>query len=290
MSPGGSSERIAFLRETIARLERAGGPGRPEAVFARVPLGDSGGANRLDRALGGGAARGALHEVVPVAAADAPAAAAFALAMASRFASAGPGSIVWVIEDFAAREWGAPYGPGLALHGLDPARLVLVRAADTRDALWALEEALKCRSCVAVVGELWGSAKLYDLATTKRLADAARAGGGAAILVHPALPASSTSLSSGARGRFAVAGRVSTPPRSIADLRDDPRRRPLPGAQAWSIRLLKVQAEGGRALPFDPERRHDVIWKAEEGVFGDALSVHLAAGSADARPVGARHA
>ncbi|MBV9829872.1 MAG: hypothetical protein JO001_29995 [Alphaproteobacteria bacterium] len=47
------------------------------------------------------------------------------------------------------------YGAGLAAHGLDPARLVLVIARRDEDALWVIEEALRPGTgLVAVVGEI----------------------------------------------------------------------------------------------------------------------------------------
>jgi protein ImuA len=46
------------------------------------------------------------------------------------------------------------YGPGLAEHGLDPARIVLVRAARDDDILWALEEGLRTPALAAVVSEV----------------------------------------------------------------------------------------------------------------------------------------
>jgi protein ImuA len=46
------------------------------------------------------------------------------------------------------------YGPGLAEHGLDPARIALVRAARDDDILWALEEGLRSPDLAAVVGEV----------------------------------------------------------------------------------------------------------------------------------------
>jgi protein ImuA len=49
------------------------------------------------------------------------------------------------------------YGPGLLAHGLDPSRLVLVRAARDEEILWAVEEGLRtgqAAGLAAVVGEL----------------------------------------------------------------------------------------------------------------------------------------
>ncbi len=49
------------------------------------------------------------------------------------------------------------YGPGLLAHGLDPARLVLVRARRDEEILWAVEEGLRAgpaSGLAAVVGEV----------------------------------------------------------------------------------------------------------------------------------------
>jgi protein ImuA len=46
------------------------------------------------------------------------------------------------------------YGPGLDAHGLDPARIVLVRAPCDAEILWAMEEGLRAPGIIAVVGEV----------------------------------------------------------------------------------------------------------------------------------------
>ena len=207
MSPGGASEQLAFLRRTIAGIEGAapGGFGA-EGSDVRLPLGSA--QTRpfwLDAALGGGLARGALYEAAAGGPGDQGACCGFALALAARFARSHAGAIVWVSEDFVSREAGAPYGPGLLEWGLDPARLVLVRAADAKSALWALEEALKCSACAAVVGELWGWGRHYGWTAARRLDLAARRGGPPCILTHCA-QAGGAIESHGARARFAVFG------------------------------------------------------------------------------------
>ena len=50
------------------------------------------------------------------------------------------GSLLWIAEDMALAESGAPYGPGLEAFGLRPERLLTVAAARARDLLWAMEE------------------------------------------------------------------------------------------------------------------------------------------------------
>jgi protein ImuA len=102
----------------------------------------------IDRALpAGGLALGALHEILGsgVDEEDGAAAAGFAAGIAGR---AGDGIVLWCLKQ---RDL---YGPGLAAHGLDPARIVVVRAARDDDVLWALEEGLRAPGVAAVVGEV----------------------------------------------------------------------------------------------------------------------------------------
>jgi protein ImuA len=119
----------------------------------------------LDQALGGGLCLQRLHEIVPEGVFQLGSAAGFALALASR----GGGTIVWIQQGLAALEGGAPYGPGGVLFGIAPARLLIVQAATARDALWAMEESLRCAGIVAVIGELSGAGEAADLTATRRL-------------------------------------------------------------------------------------------------------------------------
>ena len=97
-----------------------------------------------------------LHEIKPAAYRDAPAALAFALAFIGdrlvKREDAAP--LLWCLTDRAAREWGAPYGPGLIAFGLDPALVLIVQARNGMDAAWALEEGLKARAFTAALGQI----------------------------------------------------------------------------------------------------------------------------------------
>jgi protein ImuA len=110
---------------------------------------------------------GHLHEIVPAGIFHLGAAAGFALGLAAQLRR--PGALVWIQQDMAALEGGRPYGPGGALFGFDPARLLLVRTATARDALWAMEESLRCPGVAAVIGELSGAGEAADLTATRRL-------------------------------------------------------------------------------------------------------------------------
>lgn len=271
MSPGGRAEQMGALRERIARIEGDGSVapsfGR-RMVAAKVALGRRAGRELgLDRVLDGGLARGTLNEVVAETARDSGAACGFALALAARFAdeAQGPSApVVWVMEDAARAEGGAPYAPGLAAHGLDPGRLLVVRARGGTDALWAAEEALRCRAVAAVVIDLW-RIKTYDLVASRRLLLAAAAGGTPAILVPAGAPG--VAPSSAAQVRFAVAAAGG---RGIAMAP----RLPVPGRAAWAVRLARIRA-GPAGIPagFDWEKIWPLVWHQQEARLCDALPV-----------------
>ena len=176
---------IAQFRQSLQRLQRPtgldGGPGV-------LPLGVA----AIDGTLGGGLARGALHEIAAAGEAHLAAAAGVAPALAGRASpsprAAGRGgkSTVWIAEDIALAESGAPYGPGLEDFGLAPERLLTVAAARPRDLLWAMEEALRCRAVAAVMGELRHGA--LDMVAVRRLSLAATASGALALLLRAAPP------------------------------------------------------------------------------------------------------
>ncbi|MGC2522854.1 MAG: damage-inducible protein, partial [Stellaceae bacterium] len=132
---------LSALRERVQRIEC------PTATaHGVVPLGIA----AIDRVLpGGGLAYGALHEILGTGGdeEDGALAAAFAAGIVGRTRE-GCGIVLWCL----ARP--DLYGPGLAVQGLDPARLVLVRGARDADILWAIEEGLRASGVAAVVGEV----------------------------------------------------------------------------------------------------------------------------------------
>jgi protein ImuA len=99
-------------------------------------------------------------------------------------------SVLWIAEDMALAESGAPYGSGLDTFGLAPERLLTVAVAHRRDLLWAMEEALRCRAIGAVIGELRHG--YIDAVAVRRLSLAAAESGALALLLR-ARPASDAS-------------------------------------------------------------------------------------------------
>jgi protein ImuA len=192
---------IEQLRQSLRALEK---PSGIEAETGCLPFG----VPAIDEALGGGLARGALHEIAALGEAHLAIATGFVVGLVSpsprtkntvipgrpptpegrrrtspesitidreygfraragacaRTArSADPGgasrndekrAVLWIAEDMVLAESGALYGPGLDACGVPPERLVTVATARTRDLLWAMEEALRCRAVGAVIGEL----------------------------------------------------------------------------------------------------------------------------------------
>jgi protein ImuA len=76
--------------------------------------------------------------------------------------------LLWIQDRMAIREAGRVHPAGLP--GLE---LIHVAARDGKDALWAMEEGLRCPGIGAVIGELWGDPASLDFIATRRLAVAA---------------------------------------------------------------------------------------------------------------------
>lgn len=220
---------VAALRQMLAGLEAARLPG-VEQSFSLGADGPQAGGVRL--------ARGALHEVQAACGADMPAATGFTLALAQRAlrtAGAGEGRpLLWVRQDLAQAEFGRPDAPGIAALGLDPARLILVRARDGAEVLRAAGDAVRCAGLGALLIETWGTPKALDLTATRRLALRAAASGVTGFLLHAVAQAAPT----------AVATRWRVAPAASAPLEGD-----APGAPSFRAILLRHRGgEGGRPV------------------------------------------
>jgi protein ImuA len=206
LSLPGKRGRVGWEREVAAL--------NPSRVSPHVsPLGAEEGSLRLgvpalDDALQGGLAFGALHELAPASELQLGAAFGFGLGIAV-LAAAGSRQVLCIQTDYAAHEAGGPYGLGLDRFGLPMDRVLILRVAHPRDALWAFEEALKCPALAAVLAELPEAGAATDLTATRRLSLAARAGGGLGLLLrHRPCP-----LASAAMTRWQVAAALSKPDR-----------------------------------------------------------------------------
>jgi protein ImuA len=134
--------------------------------------------------------------------------------------------ILWVQERGAIRLGGRPY-----LHGLAPDvrhRVIHVAAHSAEDALFAIEEGLKCRDLACVIGEIAGNPRALGFTASRRLSLAAEKHGAALWLVRLDAAADLSS----ARMRWRVAAAPSLPPRWDAD---------APGAARWRAELFRAR-------------------------------------------------
>jgi protein ImuA len=128
------------------------------------------------------------------------------------------GSVAWI----GSRK--TFYAPGLASYGFDPKRIVFIEADRSRDALWAMEEALSCKGLAAVVGEI-GDA---DLTATRRLQLAAEGSGTTGLLLRtkPRKTGNSACVT-----RWHIAPLASAPENGLPGL----------GSPRWHAALLKTR-------------------------------------------------
>ncbi|MEM6666114.1 MAG: hypothetical protein AAF638_06890, partial [Pseudomonadota bacterium] len=190
----------------------------------------------------------------------APALSGFAFAIGARLLATAPEkSMLWVDTPLARREAGRPYGPGLKAFGLPPERILFVTARSMTDALWAMEEGLRCRSLALVAGDLWGDHRAWTMTATRRLHLAAAASGVTALaLRHAASPGVSA-----AETRWHVAPaaqRERAPPQTA---QPDPRY--ALGRPAWALSLVRQR---GGATPH-ADRPVIVEWDPHGSAFID---------------------
>jgi cell division inhibitor SulA/protein ImuA len=96
-----------------------------------------------------------------------------------------------------------PYAPALTALDIDIRRMLLVHPRQPRDALWALEQALRSGTCGAALA--WLDERTLKTAELRRLKLAAREGGTLCVLFRPESAARHTSMAE-LRLRLAPAG------------------------------------------------------------------------------------
>ncbi|WP_244877910.1 ImuA family protein [Croceibacterium atlanticum] len=225
------------MKRKIARIENQK-TGRSSA-----PLGYAG----LDAAIGGGLARGRLHEVFARELADNSSAAGFA-AMLACLASQEGAPLFWLREERAARRQGLLHAPGLTEIGIDPRRMVLIMLPDPVALLRAAVDVVRCASIGAVVIELWRRPRALDLTASRRLALAAEASGVTPLLLRiEAEPGPSA-----AQTRWSVSAAPSVALEAEA-----------PGRPAFNVKLLRQRGrpDGGC---------WHLEWDRDRACFGDA--------------------
>jgi protein ImuA len=220
---------LSELRERIQRIERPA-----ETIHGALPFGIA----AIDRVLpGGGLARGALHEILGAGGdeEDGALAAAFAADILGRLAAIASGMVLWCLPRLDL------YGPGLAAHGLDPARVVLVRASCDAEILWVMEEGLRAPGILAVVGEVGA----LPAVASRRLQLAAERSGITAFLLrrwrNARQAARERILPNAAATRWRITAMPSRPARE----------EPGVGCPHWRLELLRCR--GGKPACWEVE-------------------------------------
>jgi protein ImuA len=236
---GARASALAVLRGQIERIETAEVSPRCD----RVALGHS----EADGALQGGLARAAIHEVF-CEGRQGPAASGFVMGLAGRVAAHRP--LLWVRQDFSELEAGTLSMHGLAELGLDPRRVVTVRAADVDSALRSAADALACDALGAVVLELWGDTRQFDLVASRKLTLAAQSSGVTGLLLRMA----ARPLPSTAETRWMLRA-AHSPPGTMQDVW---------GAPRFDAELLRNR--------HGPCGRWIMEWKCDECQFSEPSS------------------
>lgn len=235
--------RLIDLRRYLAAVE---GFGKTGAV---LPFGRP----WIDAALPwGGLPLAALHEVESAGIAGQDGAATeFLVGILARLTPARP--VLWCLRQADL------HAPGLARAGLAAKRLLLVRAPNERDILWAMEEGLRSRALAAVVGEVDG----LSTAASRRLQLAAETAGVTGFVLHRS---AATAIASAAVTRWRVAALPSLPIPGEPGI----------GAPRWRVELLRCR--GG--MPADWEIEGEM--EASDALHGDtARHVAVSAALAD---------
>ncbi len=206
---------LSALRHRIALLDPAPATGAHGLFFL--------GNDAVDKRLGGGLGRAALHEVFAGEEEEAGAAAAFVLILALRGGDKNK-PILWVRDERAQRRVGYIYGPGLVALGADPNRFIFVNAPDELAMLRAAADGVKCGAVGAVVIEPYDKARLLDLTATRKFALAASASGVLPLLLRTGAQPSA----SAAQTRW----RVTAAPSAMLAAN-------APGAMILNIQLLR---------------------------------------------------
>jgi protein ImuA len=241
------------LRDSIERVETHASCSPRRAALGHV---------EADATLHGGLALGALHEVFAEAGRQSAAATGFIAGLAAR-AVARRRPLVWVRQDFAEIESGALSMSGLAELGLDPRLFVSVRAPDVDSALRTAADALACDAVGAVVLEMWGEARQFDLVASRKLTLAAQASGVTALLLRMAAePQPST-----AETRWIVRAAHSPPDAPFmpaAASRPAAALKPTAAWSAWGAPVFDAELVRNR---HGPVGRWIMEWKCDECLF-----------------------
>jgi protein ImuA len=160
---------------------------------------------------------GAIHEFISYEPANAASTSGFITAVTGKLMKTGS-LCLWVSNNRKV------FSTGLKHFGLEPDRMVFINAARTKDALWIIEEALKCEALTAVIGEV----KELSFTDSRRLQLAVEHSGVTGF-IHRFCPRAENAVACTTRWKISA----------LPSLTDD--NLPGVGNSSWDVQLLKVR-------------------------------------------------
>lgn len=160
---------------------------------------------------------GTIHEFISYEATSAAATTGFITAITGRLAKKG-GPLLWVAGGRKI------FPAGLKQFGLEPDSIVFINTTRPKEALWVIEEALKCKSLTAVIGEV----RELSFSDSRRLQLAVE-NSGVTGFIHRYCPRSENAVACTTRWKI-------TPLPSI-----NVNNLPGVGYISWDVQLLKVR-------------------------------------------------
>ena len=160
---------------------------------------------------------GAIHECISYEPSNAAATTGFIAALAGKLAKEG-GLSLWVAGGRKI------FPSGLRQFGLEPDRIVFINTTRPKEALWIIEEALKCEALTAVIGEI----REISFSDSRRLQLAVE-NSGVTGFIHRYCPKAENAVACTTRWK------ITALPSSI--------EQGLPGVghSTWDVQLLKVR-------------------------------------------------
>lgn len=160
---------------------------------------------------------GCIHEFENCSKADAAATSGFLCFLLGKFMKHG-GVSIWISETRRL------FPPSLKILGVDPDQLVFIDLKNKKDALWVMEESLKCKSLTAVIAEM----KELSFKESRRLQLAAENSRVTGFILHENRRSTNT-IASVSRWRIS----------SLHSKTED--GMPGVGFPQWDVELLKVR-------------------------------------------------
>ena len=207
-----SEDKIAVARQLQARINAMQGMGKithetTHAGFAPFTAAFPGNVFPV----------GAVHECISYEPSNAAATTGFIAALAGKLAKEG-GLSLWVAGGRKI------FPAGLMHFGLEPDRIVFINTTRPKEALWIIEEALKCEALTTVIGEV----RELSFSDSRRLQLAVE-NSGVTGFIHRYCPKSENAVACTTRWK------ITALPSTISE--------GLPGVghSTWDVQLLKVR-------------------------------------------------